>query len=76
MRAWRKRSREWRTAILQWGYRLAGGFLQCRLQAPRRKSRKKVVTGATLQPTATQKNAVWSWDSVHVPRRRGRPSAV
>lgn len=45
--------------------RLYGVWCQCGLQVPRRKSRKKVVTGATLQPPATHKNAVWSWDFVH-----------
>ena len=40
-------------------------WCQCGLQIPSRKPRKKVVTGATLQPTATQKNEVWSWDFVH-----------
>ena len=45
--------------------RLYGVWCQCGLQGPRRKSRKKVVTGATLQPPATHKNAVWSWDFVH-----------
>jgi len=32
---------------------------------PRRKARKKVMTGATRQPMATQKHDVWSWDFVH-----------
>ena len=40
-------------------------WCQCRLQVPTRKPRKKVVTGDTLQPTATQKHKVWSWDFVH-----------
>jgi putative transposase len=74
----------------QWGYRLAGGFLQqrgwqvnlkrihrvwrqCGLQVPRRKPRKKVVTGATLQPTAKTKNDVWSWDFVHDVTTAGEP---
>ena len=34
---------------------------QCGLQVPRRKSGKKVVTGATLQPIAKAKNDMWSW---------------
>jgi putative transposase len=38
---------------------------QCGLQVPKRKSRKKIKTGLTLQPTAQTKNAVWSWDFVH-----------
>jgi putative transposase len=74
----------------QWGYRLAGGFLQqrgwqvnlkrihrvwrqCGLQVPIRKPRKKVVTGATLQPTAKTKNDVWSWDFVHDVTTAGEP---
>lgn len=40
-------------------------WCQCGLQVPRRKPRKKVVTGTTLQPWATHKNEVWSWDFVH-----------
>lgn len=46
-------------------------WCQCGLQVPRRKPRKKVVTGATLQPTATQRNEVWSWDFVHDATTRG-----
>lgn len=46
-------------------------MVPCGLQVPRRKPRKKVVTGATLQPTATQKNDVWSWDFVHDATTRG-----
>ncbi|MEJ2231101.1 MAG: IS3 family transposase [Nitrospirales bacterium] len=55
------RHRGWRVNFKRL-YRVWG---QCGLQVPRRKSRKKVVTGATLQPTARQKNEVWSWDFVH-----------
>lgn len=55
------RHRGWRVNFK----RLYRVWCQCGLQVPRRKSRKKVVTGATLQPTATHKNAVWSWDFVH-----------
>ncbi len=74
----------------QWGYRLAGRFLQqrgwrvnlkrihrvwrqCGFQVPIRKPRKKVVTGTTLQPTATRKNDVWSWDFVHDVTSSGEP---
>ncbi len=74
----------------QWGYRLAGSFLQqrgwrvnlkrihrvwqqCGLQVPSRKPRKKIVTGTTLQPTAKQKNDVWSWDFVHDATSAGEP---
>jgi putative transposase len=35
------------------------------LQVPKRKPRKKIKTGLTLQPTAQTPNAVWSWDFVH-----------
>lgn len=38
---------------------------QCGLQVPKRKPRKKIRTGTTLQPRAQTKNAVWSWDFVH-----------
>ncbi|MEO6202829.1 MAG: IS3 family transposase [Nitrospirales bacterium] len=38
---------------------------QCGLQVPPRKRQRKIRTGATLQPTAQTKNAVWSWDFVH-----------
>ena len=38
---------------------------QCGFQVPIRKPRKKVLTGATLQPFAKAKNDVWSWDFVH-----------
>lgn len=34
---------------------------------------KKVVTGATLQPTAKTKNDVWSWDFVHDVTTAGEP---
>ena len=37
------------------------------------KPRKKVVTGATLQPTAQTKNDVWSWDFVHDVPTAGEP---
>lgn len=45
-----------------------GGF-----QVPIRKPRKKVMTGATLQPLAKAKNAVWSWDFVHDATSTGEP---
>ena len=35
------------------------------LMLPGRQPRKKGSTGTTLQPTATTKHDVWSWDSVH-----------
>ena len=38
---------------------------QCGLQVPKRKPRKTIKTGLTLQPTARTTNAVWSWDFVH-----------
>lgn len=38
---------------------------QCGLQVPIRKPRKKVVTGAILQPLAKHKNDIWSKDFVH-----------
>ena len=37
----------------------------CRLQGPKRKPRKTIKTGMTLQPVAKTQNAVWSWDFVH-----------
>ena len=55
------RHRGWRVNVKR-VYRV---WCQCGLQVPRRKPRKKVVTGATLQPRATQRNEVWSWDFVH-----------
>ena len=61
------RHRGWRVN----GKRVYRVWCQCSLQVPRRKPRKKVVTGATLQPTATQKNDVWSWDFVHDATTKG-----
>lgn len=55
------RHRGWRVNVKRL-YRVWG---QCGLQGSRRKPRKKVVTGTTLQPWATHKNEVWSWDFVH-----------
>ncbi len=43
------------------------------LQVPIHKPRKKLVTGATLQPRATAKNDVWSWDFVHDVTSTGEP---
>lgn len=87
MRAWRKRSAWWPNDIRSGAIDSPGlppkpwvagecqtgvsGMVPCGLQVPRRKPRKKVVTGATLQPTATQKNDVWSWDFVHDATTRG-----
>ena len=55
------RNRGWQVNVK----RLYRVWRLCGLQVPRRKSRKKVVTGAMLQPVAQTKNAVWSWDFVH-----------
>ncbi|HQU29192.1 MAG TPA: hypothetical protein PKZ24_08520, partial [Nitrospirales bacterium] len=61
------RHRGWRGNVKRL-YRVWG---QCGLQGSRRKPRKKVVTGTTLQPWATHKNEVWSWDFVHDATTRG-----
>lgn len=53
--------------------RVHRGWCQCGLQVPTRKARKKVVTGATLQPLAKMKNDVWSWDFVHDVTTIGEP---
>jgi putative transposase len=45
--------------------RLYRVWCQCGVQVPHRTSRKNVAPGATLQPVAQTKNAVWSWDLVH-----------
>jgi len=55
------RGRGWRVNLK----RVHRVWRQCGLQVPPRKRRKKIRTGATLQPTAQTKNAVWSWDFVH-----------
>ncbi|MDR4484892.1 MAG: IS3 family transposase [Nitrospirales bacterium] len=55
------RHRGWRVNLK----RLYRVWRQCGLQIPRRKSQKKVVTGATLQSVAQTRNAVWSWDFFH-----------
>jgi len=46
---------------------------QCGFQVPIRKPRKKVRTGAILQPIAKVKNDVWSWDFVHDATSTGEP---
>jgi len=55
------RRRGWRVNLK----RVHRVWRQCGLQVPKRKPRKKIKTGMTLQPTARTKNAVWSWDFVH-----------
>ena len=55
------RSRGWRVNLK----RVHRVWQQYGLQVPSRKRRKKIRTGATLQPLAQRKNAVWSWDFVH-----------
>ena len=55
------RRRGWRVNLK----RVHRVWRQCGLQVPKRKPRKKIKTGMTLQPTAKTKNAVWSWDFVH-----------
>jgi len=55
------RRRGWRVNLK----RVHRVWRQCRVQVPKRKSRKKIKTGMTLQPRAKTKNAVWSWDFVH-----------
>lgn len=55
------RRRGWRVNLK----RVHRVWRQCGLQVPKRKTRKKIKTGLTLQPTARTKNAVWSWDFVH-----------
>jgi len=55
------RRRGWRVNLK----RVHRVWRQCGLQVPKRKPRKKIKTGLTLQPTARTKNAVWSWDFVH-----------
>jgi len=55
------RSRGWRVNLK----RVHRVWQQCTLQVPKRKPRKKIKTGLTLQPVAKTKNAVWSWDFVH-----------
>jgi len=63
------RQRGWRVNLK----RLHRVWRQCGLQVPIRKPRKKIVTGTTLQPTAKQKNDVWSWDFVHDATSAGSP---
>jgi hypothetical protein len=46
---------------------------QCGFQVPIRRPRKKVMTGATLQPLAKAKHDVWSWDFVHDATSTGEP---
>ena len=55
------RGRGWRVNLK----RVHRIWRQCGLQVPKRKPRKKMKTGMTLQPVATTNNAVWSWDFVH-----------
>ena len=55
------RGRGWRVNLK----RVHRIWRQCGLQVPKRKPRKKIKTGMTLQPVAKTKNAVWSWDFVH-----------
>ena len=55
------RRRGWRVNLK----RVHRVWRQCGLQVPPRKRQRKIRTGATLQPTAQTKNAVWSWDFVH-----------
>ena len=55
------RRRGWRVNLK----RVHRVWRQCGLQVPKRKSRKKIKTGMTLQPTAKTKNTVWGWDFVH-----------
>ena len=55
------RGRGWRVNFK----RIHRVWQQCRLQVPKRKPRKKIKTGLTLQPMAKTKHAVWSWDFVH-----------
>ena len=55
------RGRGWRVNLK----RVHRIWRQCGFQVPKRKPRKKIKTGMTLQPVAKTKNAVWSWDFVH-----------
>ena len=55
------RRRGWRVNLK----RVHRVWRQCGLQVPKRKPRKKIRTGTTLQPRAQTRNAVWSSDFVH-----------